>query len=84
MNSGLLVVVAHRGLCVSFHPYVSGPARGPPVSAAPPVSAPQPYTQYSHSQGHVQNGPPLVTQAPPRYYYRTHRLFAAVTIFAGV
>ncbi|KAM3591988.1 uncharacterized protein V6R79_010919 [Siganus canaliculatus] len=41
-----------------------GPARGPPVSGAPPVSAPQAYSQYS--QGGVQNGPPLMTQAPPR------------------
>ncbi|XP_045924173.1 protein transport protein Sec24C isoform X3 [Micropterus dolomieu] len=43
-----------------------GPARGPPVSGAPPVSAPQPYNQFSHSQGDMQNGPPLMTQAPPR------------------
>nr|CBN81596.1 Protein transport protein Sec24C [Dicentrarchus labrax] len=43
-----------------------GPARGPPVSGAPPVSAPQPYNQYSHSRGDMQNGPPLMTQAPPR------------------
>ncbi|XP_038591543.1 protein transport protein Sec24C isoform X2 [Micropterus salmoides] len=43
-----------------------GPARGPPVSGAPPVSAPQPYNQFSHSQGDMQNGPPPVTQAPPR------------------
>ncbi|XP_070847399.1 protein transport protein Sec24C isoform X3 [Chaetodon trifascialis] len=43
-----------------------GPARGPPVSGAPPVSAHQPYNQYSHSQGDMQNGPPLMTQAPPR------------------
>ncbi|XP_010732477.3 protein transport protein Sec24C isoform X2 [Larimichthys crocea] len=43
-----------------------GPARGPPVSGAPPVSAPQPYNQYSHSQGNIQNGPPPMTQAPPR------------------
>lgn len=43
-----------------------GPARGPPTSGAPPVSAPQPYNQYSHSQAGVQNGPPLMTQAPPR------------------
>ncbi|XP_073345156.1 protein transport protein Sec24C isoform X1 [Pagrus major] len=43
-----------------------GPARGPPASGAPPVSAPQPYNQYSQSQGDMQNGPPLMTQAPPR------------------
>ncbi|KAI3365115.1 hypothetical protein L3Q82_010226, partial [Scortum barcoo] len=43
-----------------------GPARGPPTSGAPPVSAPQPYNQYSHSQGDMQNGPPSFTQAPPR------------------
>ncbi|XP_074475760.1 protein transport protein Sec24C isoform X1 [Sebastes fasciatus] len=41
-----------------------GPARGPPTSGAPP--APQPYNQYSHSQGDMQNGPPPMTQAPPR------------------
>ncbi|KAI9546889.1 Protein transport protein Sec24C [Dissostichus eleginoides] len=43
-----------------------GPARGPPTSGAPPVSAPQQYNQYSHSQGDMQNGPPPMTQAPPR------------------
>ncbi|XP_068438888.1 protein transport protein Sec24C isoform X4 [Clinocottus analis] len=43
-----------------------GPARGPPTSGAPPVSAPQHYSQYSHSQGDMQNGPPPMTQAPPR------------------
>ncbi|XP_031699316.1 protein transport protein Sec24C isoform X2 [Anarrhichthys ocellatus] len=43
-----------------------GPARGPPTSGATPVSAPQPYNQYSHSQGDMQNGPPPMTQAPPR------------------
>nr|XP_046232880.1 protein transport protein Sec24C isoform X2 [Scatophagus argus] len=43
-----------------------GPVRGPPASGAPPVSAPQPYNQYSHSQANMQNGPPLMTQAPPR------------------
>ncbi|XP_017293728.1 protein transport protein Sec24C isoform X1 [Kryptolebias marmoratus] len=43
-----------------------GPARGPPTSAPPPVSAPQQYNQYSHSLGDVQNGPPPMTQAPPR------------------
>uniref|UniRef100_A0A4W6ERW9 SEC24 homolog C, COPII coat complex component n=1 Tax=Lates calcarifer TaxID=8187 RepID=A0A4W6ERW9_LATCA len=43
-----------------------GPARGPPASGPPPVSAPQPYNQYSHSQGDMQNGPPTMTQAPPR------------------
>uniref|UniRef100_A0A8C9XWF1 SEC24 homolog C, COPII coat complex component n=1 Tax=Sander lucioperca TaxID=283035 RepID=A0A8C9XWF1_SANLU len=41
-----------------------GPARGPPTSGAPPISAPQPYNQYS--QGDMQNGPPPMTQAPPR------------------
>ncbi|KAF1373693.1 hypothetical protein PFLUV_G00241610 [Perca fluviatilis] len=41
-----------------------GPARGPPTSGTPPVSAPQPYNQYS--QGDMQNGPPPLTQAPPR------------------
>ncbi|XP_029933101.1 protein transport protein Sec24C isoform X2 [Myripristis murdjan] len=41
-----------------------GPARGPPTSGPPPVSAPQPYSQYS--QGDMQNGPPTMTQAPPR------------------
>uniref|UniRef100_A0A8C6UZ17 SEC24 homolog C, COPII coat complex component n=1 Tax=Neogobius melanostomus TaxID=47308 RepID=A0A8C6UZ17_9GOBI len=43
-----------------------GPTRGPPSSAAPPVSAPQPYSQYSQGQGSVQNGPPPMTQAPQR------------------
>ncbi|KAI4807866.1 hypothetical protein KUCAC02_027641 [Chaenocephalus aceratus] len=43
-----------------------GPARGPPTSGAPPVSSPQQYNQYSHSQGDMQNGPPPMTQAPPR------------------
>ncbi|XP_019963557.2 protein transport protein Sec24C isoform X1 [Paralichthys olivaceus] len=43
-----------------------GPARGPPTSGPPPVSAPQPYSQYSHSQGDMQNGPPPMTQAPTR------------------
>ncbi|XP_075889634.1 protein transport protein Sec24C isoform X4 [Nelusetta ayraudi] len=43
-----------------------GPVRAPPTSGAPPVSSPQTYNQYSHSQGGVQNGPPLMTQAPPR------------------
>ncbi|XP_067431595.1 protein transport protein Sec24C isoform X3 [Thunnus thynnus] len=43
-----------------------GPGRGPPTSGPPPVSAPQQYTQYSHSQGDMQNGPPTMTQAPPR------------------
>ncbi|XP_034715289.1 protein transport protein Sec24C isoform X1 [Etheostoma cragini] len=41
-----------------------GPARGPPTSGAPPGSAPQSYNQYS--QGDMQNGPPPMTQAPPR------------------
>uniref|UniRef100_I3KFR6 SEC24 homolog C, COPII coat complex component n=1 Tax=Oreochromis niloticus TaxID=8128 RepID=I3KFR6_ORENI len=43
-----------------------GPARGPPTSGPPPVSAPQQYNQYSQSQGSMQNGPPPPTQAPPR------------------
>ncbi|CAF95482.1 unnamed protein product, partial [Tetraodon nigroviridis] len=43
-----------------------GPSRGPPASGAAPVSAAQPFNQYSHSQGSVQNGPPPMTQAPPR------------------
>ncbi|KAJ0060435.1 hypothetical protein NL108_011530, partial [Boleophthalmus pectinirostris] len=43
-----------------------GPSRGPPTSAPPPVSAPQAYNQYSQSQGSIQNGPPPMTQAPPR------------------
>uniref|UniRef100_A0A8C3AQH1 SEC24 homolog C, COPII coat complex component n=1 Tax=Cyclopterus lumpus TaxID=8103 RepID=A0A8C3AQH1_CYCLU len=45
-------------------PPPQGPARGPPTSGAP--SAPQQYSQYSHSQGDMQNGPPPMTQAPPR------------------
>ncbi|XP_028285951.1 protein transport protein Sec24C isoform X1 [Parambassis ranga] len=43
-----------------------GPARGPPASGPPPASAPLQYNQYSHSQGDMQNGPPPMTQAPPR------------------
>ncbi|XP_053732398.1 protein transport protein Sec24C isoform X1 [Synchiropus splendidus] len=43
-----------------------GPARGPPSAAPPPVSAPQMYNQYSHNSADVQNGPPTMTQAPPR------------------
>uniref|UniRef100_A0AAQ4P3C6 SEC24 homolog C, COPII coat complex component n=1 Tax=Gasterosteus aculeatus aculeatus TaxID=481459 RepID=A0AAQ4P3C6_GASAC len=43
-----------------------GPVRGPPASGAPPVSAPQVYNQYGHGQGDMQNGPPPMTQAPPR------------------
>ncbi|KAK2820575.1 hypothetical protein Q5P01_023534 [Channa striata] len=43
-----------------------GPSRGPPTSVPPPVSAPQPYNQYSHSQGDMQNGPPPMVQAPQR------------------
>ncbi|XP_039991896.1 protein transport protein Sec24C isoform X1 [Xiphias gladius] len=43
-----------------------GPTRGPPASGLPPVSAPQPYNQYTNSQGDMQNGPPTMTQAPPR------------------
>ncbi|KAM4525333.1 protein transport protein Sec24C isoform 1-T1 [Odontesthes bonariensis] len=43
-----------------------GPARGPPISGPPPVTAPQQYNQYSHSPGDIQNGPPPMTQAPPR------------------
>ncbi|XP_056285582.1 protein transport protein Sec24C isoform X2 [Pseudoliparis swirei] len=43
-----------------------GPARGPPNSGAPSVAAPQQYSQYNHSQGDMQNGPPPMTQAPPR------------------
>ncbi|XP_062269997.1 protein transport protein Sec24C isoform X2 [Platichthys flesus] len=43
-----------------------GPARGPPTSGAPPVTAPQQYNQYSHSQGDMPNGPPPMTQAPNR------------------
>uniref|UniRef100_A0A1A8S4A5 SEC24 family, member C n=1 Tax=Nothobranchius rachovii TaxID=451742 RepID=A0A1A8S4A5_9TELE len=43
-----------------------GSARGPPTSAPPPVSAPQQYNQYSHSPADMQNGPPAMTQAPPR------------------
>ncbi|XP_068161056.1 protein transport protein Sec24C isoform X2 [Antennarius striatus] len=43
-----------------------GPARVPPSSSAPPVSAPQAYNQYTQSHGDMQNGPPLMTQAPPR------------------
>ncbi|XP_013862544.1 protein transport protein Sec24C isoform X2 [Austrofundulus limnaeus] len=43
-----------------------GPARGPPTSAPPPVSAPQQYNQYSHGLGDVQNGTSPMTQAPPR------------------
>ncbi|XP_028332037.1 protein transport protein Sec24C isoform X3 [Gouania willdenowi] len=43
-----------------------GPARGPPSSAPPPVATGQPYNQYNQSQGDMQNGPPPMTQEPPR------------------
>ncbi|KAK2884608.1 protein transport protein Sec24C isoform X2 [Channa argus] len=43
-----------------------GPSRGPPTSVPPPVSAPQSYNQYSHSQGDIQNGPQPMIPAPQR------------------
>ncbi|XP_077358734.1 protein transport protein Sec24C isoform X2 [Festucalex cinctus] len=44
-----------------------GHNRAPPPSGPPPVSAPQAYNQYGgHHQGDIQNGPPTMTQAPPR------------------
>ncbi|KAM9426095.1 protein transport protein Sec24C [Pholidichthys leucotaenia] len=43
-----------------------GPVRGAPTSAPNPVSAPQQYSQYSHCQGDMQNGPPSMTQTSPR------------------
>ncbi|XP_023287064.1 protein transport protein Sec24C isoform X3 [Seriola lalandi dorsalis] len=58
----------YNGPASAYQPGVQpqGPARGPPTSGPPPVSAPQQYNQYSHSQGDMQNGPPPMTQAPPR------------------
>ncbi|KAG7462609.1 hypothetical protein MATL_G00186610 [Megalops atlanticus] len=41
-----------------------GPARQPPASGAPPVSAPQAYSAYP--QGGVQNGPPSMNSQPQR------------------
>ncbi|XP_036402528.1 protein transport protein Sec24C-like isoform X2 [Megalops cyprinoides] len=41
-----------------------GPARQPPTSGAPPVSAPQAYSAYP--QGGVQNGPPSMNSQPQR------------------
>ncbi|XP_029311491.1 protein transport protein Sec24C isoform X3 [Cottoperca gobio] len=57
---------AYNGPATAYQPGAppQGPARGPPTSGAPPVSAPQPYNQYS--QGDMQNGPPPMTQSPPR------------------
>ncbi|KAM9772892.1 protein transport protein Sec24C isoform X1 [Syngnathus typhle] len=44
-----------------------GHGRAPPTSGPAPVSAPQVYNQYGgHHQGDMQNGPPPLTQAPPR------------------
>ncbi|XP_049614727.1 protein transport protein Sec24C isoform X1 [Syngnathus scovelli] len=44
-----------------------GHGRAPPTSGPAPVSAPQAYNQYGgHHQGDMQNGPPPMTQAPPR------------------
>ncbi|XP_054623133.1 protein transport protein Sec24C isoform X2 [Dunckerocampus dactyliophorus] len=43
-----------------------GHGRAPPTSSSPPVSATQAYNQYGHHQGAMQNGPPPLTQVPPR------------------
>uniref|UniRef100_A0A3Q2ZBC0 SEC24 homolog C, COPII coat complex component n=2 Tax=Hippocampus comes TaxID=109280 RepID=A0A3Q2ZBC0_HIPCM len=44
-----------------------GHGRAPPTSGPPPVSAPQAYNQYGgRHQSDMQNGPPPMTQAPPR------------------
>uniref|UniRef100_A0A1A8QA56 SEC24 family, member C n=1 Tax=Nothobranchius rachovii TaxID=451742 RepID=A0A1A8QA56_9TELE len=58
----------YNGPASAYQPGVppQGSARGPPTSAPPPVSAPQQYNQYSHSPADMQNGPPAMTQAPPR------------------
>ncbi|XP_056285584.1 protein transport protein Sec24C isoform X4 [Pseudoliparis swirei] len=58
----------YNGPASAFQPGAQpqGPARGPPNSGAPSVAAPQQYSQYNHSQGDMQNGPPPMTQAPPR------------------
>ncbi|XP_035262282.1 protein transport protein Sec24C isoform X1 [Anguilla anguilla] len=48
----------------SAPPLNLGSVQAPPVSRAPPVSAPQAYSQYG--QGDVQNGPPSATNQPQR------------------
>lgn len=62
MNAGLFAIQKELIFC----PCILGPARGPPTSGAPPVSAPQTFNQYSQGQGDMQNGPPRMTQAPAR------------------
>ncbi|XP_049614730.1 protein transport protein Sec24C isoform X4 [Syngnathus scovelli] len=59
----------YNGPMSAYQPGVppQGHGRAPPTSGPAPVSAPQAYNQYGgHHQGDMQNGPPPMTQAPPR------------------